>query len=622
MSISRSITDEKIYQLLKAAPKDGVRRTLLLNNEFPTKTQSDNRWTSSSSETESTDSAELVSPKPPPSAKEGEDSESTTSLKQRNKQADTGEQKGTITLSFPGDYERILIGLKAISGQQNKRLARKKDGSLVKGFSKYSSTFRDVHNNSKTVTIFDSDEFRNSESMGVYVLFWLATGFFIFNNLVHSFVYKKELFIDGPVMQILCQDLFKVALTDLVMYFSTYFAYFVQKAIQKEIISWDGAGWIIQVVYDFFFLFGWSIFALKYVMGYPWIARIFLLLHSLVFLMKMHSYAFYNGYLWRILKELHFSTTVLTKIRGRKIPKNMSNEEMEKIKDSLIESICFCFFELHYQSTATSTYPTCDNILDMTTEQFEANLQNNSDIIFPSNINLKNYFDYTMFPTLVYTLKFPRTDKIRWGYVFLKITGIFGIFFLMLIIAQDDMYPIVQRGLAARSLPNFGEKLIQYGLIVLDMIPVLLMEYILTFFIIWDTILNTIAELSRFADREFYGPWWACTDFSQFARIWNVTVHKFLQRHVYHSSISMLNFNKQQAIFATFILSSLVHELAMLVIFDTLRGYLLLFQMSQIPLVMLSNTKFMRNRRILGNIVCWVGFVIGPSLICTLYLVF
>ena len=30
----------------------------------------------------------------------------------------------------------------------------------------------------------------------------------------------------------------------------------------------------------------------------------------------------------------------------------------------------------------------------------------------------------------------------------------------------------------------------------------------LTWFLIWETVLNALAELTRFADRNFYGPWW------------------------------------------------------------------------------------------------------------------
>lgn len=86
--------------------------------------------------------------------------------------------------------------------------------------------------------------------------------------------------------------------------------------------------------------------------------------------------------------------------------------------------------------------------------------------------------------------------------------------------------------------------------------------------LIWDAILNAIAELSKFADRDFYGPWWSCTDFSEFANQWNRCVHKFLLRHVYHSSISAFDVNKQLAAIITFLLSSLVHELVMYVILE------------------------------------------------------
>ena len=125
-----------------------------------------------------------------------------------------------------------------------------------------------------------------------------------------------------------------------------------------------------------------------------------------------------------------------------------------------------------------------------------------------------------------------------------------------------------------------------------------------------------------FADRDFYGPWWSCTDFSDFARLWNKPVHNFLLRHVYHSSISAFKVNKIQAAMITFIILSIVHELVMYVIFGIFRGYLLLFQMSQIPLIMLSRSRFLRGRKILGNIICWFGFISGPSIIFCLYLVF
>ncbi|OXT10108.1 hypothetical protein B9K06_26630, partial [Bacillus sp. OG2] len=81
----------------------------------------------------------------------------------------------------------------------------------------------------------------------------------------------------------------------------------------------------------------------------------------------------------------------------------------------------------------------------------------------------------------------------------------------------------------------------------MDTIPPFLSVYLLIFYLIWELILNSIAELSRFGDREFYAYWWNSIDWTEYARDWNVPVHKFLLRHVYHSSISAFKVNKTMA---------------------------------------------------------------------------
>lgn len=115
--------------------------------------------------------------------------------------------------------------------------------------------------------------------------------------------------------------------------------------------------------------------------------------------------------------------------------------------------------------------------------------------------------------------------------------------------------------------------------------------------------LNALAEITRFADRGFYGEWWNSVSWDQFARDWNRPVHNFLLRHVYHSSISAFNLSRSSATFVTFLLSACVHELILLCIFRQLRGYLLMFQMLQLPLVSLSRTSLLRGRRTLGNVI-------------------
>lgn len=170
----------------------------------------------------------------------------------------------------------------------------------------------------------------------------------------------------------------------------------------------------------------------------------------------------------------------------------------------------------------------------------------------------------------------------------------------------------------------------------------LLLEQLLTWYLIWECVLNVLAELTYFADRGFYGNWWSSVSWDQYARDWNRPVHNFLLRHVYHSSISTFQLSKttvshrirgaalfkvipltctSQATLITFLLSALVHELLMFVLFKKVRGYLFTSQLLQIPMIMMSRTKLLKGRAVLGNVMFWFGLFIGPSFLTSLYLV-
>jgi sterol O-acyltransferase len=101
----------------------------------------------------------------------------------------------------------------------------------------------------------------------------------------------------------------------------------------------------------------------------------------------------------------------------------------------------------------------------------------------------------------------------------------------------------------------------------------------------------------------------------------NRPVHNFLLRHVYNSSISSMHVDRYTATLITFFLSACVHELVMWCLFKKLRGYLLMLQMCQLPLVRLNRTSFMKSRPLLRNMLFWVGIFTGPSLLCSLYLI-
>lgn len=481
---------------------------------------------------------------------------------------------------------------------------------------KFKSNFTDIESLPTLHTIFDDPSFKNSLFFGFYIFFWLGVGFFILKYLINAHYDSRPAIHNGPVYKIFTTGLVRIAMTDLLMYLSIYFVYLVQVLCRMEVFEWRKTGRAITSAYEFVFTFFWIYFASEYVAKDQWIGRVFLVLHMFVLLMKMHSYAFYNGYMWKTLRELQFSEGFLHHL-NEDLVELPEGYELDSTKALIVDSIAFCKFELLHQSLALDKAK--DNaILDMNSEQLCSTL-----VKFPSNINLKNFFQYTMFPTLLYALVFRRTSFIRWNFFLEKLCALSGVIFLMLIVAEESIYPQVVACNHLRKEQLSSKDRVAFGLLTLiNLIPPLAMEYLFTFYIIWDVILNGIAELSRFADRDFYGPWWSCVDWSDFARYWNKPVHVFLRRHVYHSSISAFSLSKSSAALVTFLISSVVHELIMYIIFGRIRGFLFLFQMGQIPLVILSRASFMRGRKVLGNVICWFGFVTGPAIIAMLYLVF
>ncbi|CAJ0636605.1 10306_t:CDS:2 [Entrophospora sp. SA101] len=200
---------------------------------------------------------------------------------------------------------------------------------------------------------------------------------------------------------------------------------------------------------------------------------------------------------------------------------------------------------------------------------------------YPNNITVSNFIDFLLVPTLVYELEYPRTKEIRPWYVFEKLLATFGTFFLLYVNTQSYIIPV---------LPNASSTSV------------------------WEMIVKI-----SFADRNFYDDWWNSVTFEEFARKWNKPVHHFLLRHVYQQSIESYKLSKRDATFMTFFLSSLIHELVMVVVAKKIRMYLFFFQMLQLPLIWLGNLKFVKERKWLGNAFFWFGMFVGPPLLGVLY---
>ncbi|CEH15903.1 sterol o-acyltransferase [Ceraceosorus bombacis] len=219
-------------------------------------------------------------------------------------------------------------------------------------------------------------------------------------------------------------------------------------------------------------------------------------------------------------------------------------------------------------------------------------------VSWPQNVTFRNFFDYLCCPTLVYELSYPRVKTIRPSYLLEKALAGVGTFCVIYVITEHWIMP---------HQPAAGTSLAKtfFALAV----P-MLVNYLLIFFVMFECALAFAGEATRFADREFYLDWWNSRSMDEFSRKWNKPVHTFLLRHVYAHSITA-GVSKQLALFLTFLLSALLHELVMAIVSGKIRGYLFAMQMAQIPLIAISQIPWVKQRPTLGNAFFWISLAIG-----------
>ncbi|KAF2796597.1 MBOAT-domain-containing protein [Melanomma pulvis-pyrius CBS 109.77] len=504
-------------------------------------------------------------------------------------------------------------------------------------------------------TTFDRQNPIGSQSPfhGFFTLFWLAMALLLIKIAAQNYKNQGSIFGRAEILHLMIdRDLFALLVTDGAMCFATSFGFFLHKAIAKGYLTWNRSGWIIQSLWQVFFT--GSVIWVSFYREWPWTHTVFIVLHDFVLLMKQHSYAFYNGYLSRVhrrrklltqkLEQLQvieaqegpsptspdaqtplatgidISTHELTHRRPKLGPKYSTNLSAEH---SEIASMAKAIedgepLDAEQIQTFGRVINTEITILD---EELRGKCTT-TDNAYPKNLTLSNLVDWTCLPTLVYELEYPRQEKINWWYVAEKSAATLGVIWIMIILSQAYIYPVVIETVRQKEAGmTLEERWKEFPWVLSDMLFPLLLEQLLAWYVIWECLLNVLAELTCFADRGFYGDWWNSVSWDQYARDWNRPVHNFLLRHVYHSSISAFHLSKMGATFVTFLLSAVVHELLMFCLFKKVRGYLFALQLSQVPLAAMSRTRLMRGKDTLGNLIFWIGLFIGPSLITSLYLI-
>ncbi|OTA01027.1 Sterol O-acyltransferase/Diacylglycerol O-acyltransferase [Trichoderma parareesei] len=514
---------------------------------------------------------------------------------------------------------------------------------------------------------------------GFFNLFWIGLAIMGITTMLRN-MKDTGYPLRVQIWALFADKLWHLAIADFLMVASTAVSLPLHRWARSSPMGgawgWSKGGMALQSVYQVLWLAVWIV--VPFWLDWSWTAQVCLLLHTMVLLMKMHSYAFYNGHLSETEKRLRsldepnpsradrrpvylYPSADHRKgsVSGVSLPRPLELKHEEDNNDALVKpkktrkqgggSIDKGTStamngngnghvshepEPEPESPEADAEPTSADEIDTLRDDLARELTSPmGNVTYPRNLTWANYLDYLCCPTLCYELEYPRTPAINWTALVSKIIATFGCIFLLTVISEEYIHPVLidaSRRLELLSSSSSSQQssssssssvFLESCLILAETISWLLFPFMLTFLlvflVIFEYVLGAFAEITRFADRHFYADWWNSTDWMEFSREWNVPVYSFLRRHVY--SASRPHTGKAFATFITFLISAVGHEIVMACITKKIRGYGFVCQMLQLPIVMMQRTKWVRGKKTLNNVCFWCSMILGLSLICALY---
>ncbi|KUI65556.1 Diacylglycerol O-acyltransferase 1 [Cytospora mali] len=225
---------------------------------------------------------------------------------------------------------------------------------------------------------------------------------------------------------------------------------------------------------------------------------------------------------------------------------------------------------------------------------------------YPENITFGNLCYFWWAPTLVYQPVYPRTDKIRWVFVAKRIAEVASLCVVMWLLSAQYAAPTLQNSLKALNdwdLAAMAER-------ILKLSTISLVIWLAGFFALFQSFLNALAEVMRFADRSFYDDWWNSDSLGTYWRTWNKPVSCYFRRHVF-SPLMSRGWSYNSAAIVVFTISALLHEVAVGIPTHNIIGVAFAGMMIQMPLVALTK-RFEKakspSKKMIGNCIFWVTF--------------
>ncbi|CAH0406560.1 unnamed protein product [Chilo suppressalis] len=224
----------------------------------------------------------------------------------------------------------------------------------------------------------------------------------------------------------------------------------------------------------------------------------------------------------------------------------------------------------------------------------------------------KQYLYFLFAPTLLYRDQYPRTKKIRWGFVLYHVAEVAAIIFYNSFLWERFILPYWS---------DYGKQpKVDAGLVVRGMFACVLpgvISFLCGFYCLLHAWLNATAEMLTFGDRYFYEDWWTMSQFSKYYRAWNRVVYSWLRDHIYKPL--SLSCGRVLSVFTVFLVSSIAHEVVLALSFGFFYPVLLLeFGVCGLLMVPLTATTGRRYPNVL-NLLMWLSFFFGNGILWSLY---
>lgn len=428
------------------------------------------------------------------------------------------------------------------------------------------------------------------------------------NYLHHSSIFTVE---GGSFLRrIFISEIYEFATVILFVYFFSFFAFLVEKVKLKVARNHATRRFLIHavahvVMLGFVAVVTWYLLERRYDVSISF--RFAVSAHAFVQYMKMVSYLGTNEYLWRLGREL---------ARLKKSENGSSSDGVSRVSAMTQGDAANLSFDrvvqlLAHRGIDSRLYRGEEVKARAILGQLVA-LDEYRQTVYPRNVNLINFIEFSCLPVLVYEPKYPRTTEIDYVNIIEKFFVIGGIIVFNWFLMEHFILPVVIRTISTPATPSvYAEAMLE------TMVP-LQIFVILCFYVVFECILGANAEVLRMADRETYSDWWNSTTFEEFSRKWNKPVHEFLLRHVHIEAQHWLGLPRGIAAVITFMYSIVAHEVVLLAMFGIFRPYLGFFSIFQIPLWYIMRSPVFQGK-VLGNIVFWTCLTIAWPLMTVLY---